>query len=134
MSLFERKRPELSRDQAFLSVPVPNRGVRALPADSGEAILLVIRRPPLRPEWLERFAPVVRERRIELDDIGSQVWTWIDGQRTVRSLCRTFAETFDVNRREAEVAVAEFLKSLMKRGVISMQIPGDRHGPGEIAG
>ncbi|NOY81113.1 MAG: PqqD family protein [Kiritimatiellaeota bacterium] len=130
MPLFGSKAPKLSRGQAFSALPVRRPGVSMFPADGGEALLLVVKRPPFRSKWLERLAPVVRERRIELDEIGAQVWQWIDGRRTVRELVRAFSDKFDVNRREAEVAVVEFLKSLMTRGLISMEIPdGSRRDP-----
>ncbi len=124
MPLFGSKDPKLSRDQAFSACPVHRPGIRMLSADDGDALLLVVKRPPFRSKLLERLAPVVRERRIELDEIGAQVWHWIDGRRTVRELVRAFSDKFGVNHREAEVAVVEFLKSLMTRGLISMEVPG----------
>jgi hypothetical protein len=97
--------------------------VAAYPSDDGKALLLVLRRRPFRPAWVERLAPVWRERRIELDGLGSWVWRTLDGQRCVGQVVELFSVEFAVNRREAEVAVTEFLASLMKRGLIAMQIP-----------
>ena len=85
--------------------------------------MLVVQRKPFRSRWLERLAPVIRERRIELDEIGSRVWRRLDGHRDVRCLIQDFAREYHVDRREAEAVVVEFLKSLMRRGLITMQIP-----------
>ncbi len=123
MPLFSENKPILTRRQAFAAVPAPVPGIEALPSDDGRALLLVARRRPFRRRWLERIAPVARERRIELDEIGAQVWRRIDGRRDVRTLIHDFTAEFHVDRKEAEAAVVEFLKALMKRGLITLQVP-----------
>ena len=102
---------------------MPNRGVESYPSDDGGALMLVVQREPFRNRLLQAVAPVVRERRIELDEVGTAVWRMLDGQRSVREVIGRFSEEFGVNRREAEVSVLDFLKSLMGRGLLSMQVP-----------
>ena len=115
--------PRLDRSQSMGAIPVPNRGVESYPSDDGGALMLVVQREPFRNRLLQAVAPVVRERRIELDEVGTAVWRMLDGQRSVREVIGRFSEEFGVNRREAEVSVLDFLKSLMGRGLLSMQVP-----------
>ena len=102
---------------------MPHGGVKSHASDDGRALMLVVRRKPFRSRLIEAVAPVVRERRIELDEVGTAVWNMLDGRRSVREVIERFSEEFGVNRREAEVSVLDFLKSLMGRGLLSMQVP-----------
>lgn len=105
------------------AVPVPNGGVKSYTSDDGRALMLVVRREPFRNRLLQAVMPVVKERRIELDEVGTAVWRMLDGRRSVREVIGQFSEEFGVNRREAEVSVLDFLKSLLGRGLVSMQVP-----------
>lgn len=61
------------------------------------------------------------ERKLELDELGAFCWDLIDGDRTVREMARILAERFGLPAREAELAVAAFLRELGKRGVIGVR-------------
>jgi hypothetical protein len=63
---------------------------------------------------------------MELDEIGSATWAWLDGQRTVRDLAVLLAERYDLHEREAEVAMAAFVRELGKRGIVALA-PGPGH-------
>jgi hypothetical protein len=45
----------------------------------------------------------------------------IDGKRTVWDIVAAFAEAHQLEIREAEMAVTQFLRDLGKRGLIGMQ-------------
>jgi hypothetical protein len=61
-------------------------------------------------------------KRVRLDEIGTYVIRQIDGVRTVKELVEAFASAYRVNRREAELCMAEFLKSLVQRNIIAIGI------------
>ena len=72
--------------------------------------------------FMARFQPPVQVRRVELDELGTFVVGQIDGARDVLEIVNAFTTRFKVNRREAELSVVEFLKSLVQRHLISIAI------------
>ena len=72
--------------------------------------------------FLARFQPPVLERNVRLDEIGGFVFKLIDNQRSTLEIINMFLEKYRVNRREATLSIDDFLKSLVKRGVVSIVI------------
>jgi len=60
-------------------------------------------------------------RKVELDQLGTQVWNLIDGKNDVLAIIRQFAEMHTLDPREAEISVTLFLRSLGKKGLIGMR-------------
>ena len=116
---------QLTKRKALTLIPVKN-------IESSEEILnsgvVVIRYPvTMRPwiaKWVQRFkepSPQIGSRKLQLDSLGTEVWKMIDGKRSVRDIVDTFAETHQLEGREAEMAVTQFLRNLGKRGLIGLQ-------------
>lgn len=118
----KRNNPEINRRQSLEAVPVLNEGVtfREEP-DTGRVVidLRLIRR---KRGFLSRFTPSIIERSVRLDELGSFVFKKIDNHRNTLQIVEAFVEKYRVNRREALLSTVEFLKSLVKRGVISILI------------
>ena len=57
-------------------------------------------------------------RRLELDPVGSFVWRTTDGSHTVRELIWRLAAEYKLNRRDAEVALLEFMGKLSARNLM----------------
>lgn len=115
----ERKRKPLDRKRSLDGIPVVNPGVHA--EHDEHRIILKVRR--LRGTGiLARFQPPVLEQRVKLDELGSFVYGLIDGKRTAREIIGAFERRYQVNRREAELSCAEFLKALARRNAISIVI------------
>jgi len=74
---------------------------------------------------LARVFYVPKSRKIVLDELGTFVWERCDGQTTVRDLIGIFAERYKLGRREAEVSLTEYLRTLAKRGLIGIAVPRD---------
>ncbi|MGI6087644.1 MAG: PqqD family protein [Kiritimatiellia bacterium] len=69
-----------------------------------------------------RGSLTMSERKIRLDELGGYVFKLVDQQRTTLEIIEKFAGHYRLNRREATLSTVEFLKSLVKRGVISILI------------
>ena len=121
MGLFgERQDGGIDRRAALGGIPVLMPGVELEDGDDGRITAVVhLKRPD---GFLARFMHPVSSRRIRLDEIGSFVLSRIDGRRTVMELIECFVGRYRINRREAELSVAEFLKSLVRRNVIAIGI------------
>jgi len=81
---------------------------------------------PVRP-WLRKLAnrlggdsERVYMKKLQLDQLGTEVWDCIDGKQTVRQIVSLFADRHRLPHKEAEVAVTQFLRDLGRRGIIGM--------------
>jgi hypothetical protein len=116
--------PSIDRRQSLMGVPVVNPGVRW--KEEREGVLLVTIPVRRGGGFLGRFQSASWNKRIRLDPLGSFVLEQIDGKRNALDITDAFIERFKVNRREAELSIVAFLKSLLERHIISIAI----HSPG----
>jgi len=92
-----------------------------------ESGAVIIRYPvtirPFFATWVKRFGgpdDYIQTKELQLDELGSSVWDLLDGKRSVRQLIQIFAETHQLQFREAEVAVTQFIRELGRRGLIGL--------------
>jgi hypothetical protein len=64
-------------------------------------------------------------RKIQLDRLGMDVWSLIDGKRNVKTIIQKFADLHTLNYKESEISVTLFLRSLGEKGLIGINAPGD---------
>jgi hypothetical protein len=127
MAIWGRKdrRPRLTRQEALSCRPVKRAGVGERRLGSGGVVLVYpVSLKPWMAELLRRFqgnAPPAQTRKLELDELGTSVWSLIDGRRTVLEIVDAFAGTYRLHRREAEVSVTRFLYELGRRGLVAME-------------
>jgi hypothetical protein len=126
MRVFQKKTrgPQISRAEALNYVPVKNDEIREERLESAEVIIgypVTIR--PFFSVLAKRFSGLtetVRIRKLQLDQLGTAVWDLIDGKRSVQQIIKAFAETHQLQLREAEVAVTQFIRELGRRGLIGL--------------
>lgn len=127
MGLFSRRKPvakpEMSRAEALAYRPVVSQDVLIEHTDGG---LVRISYPvALRPfiagmaRRLGRSDAPMR-RVLELDEMGSTVWGWLDGRSTAQQLAAMLAARYGLHEREAEVSMAAYLRELGRRGIIGL--------------
>ena len=127
MRLFKKKPkgPTISRAEALNRIPSKNLQIREERLDSGEVVIhypVTIR--PFFAGLVKRFGgseAQIQTRKLQLDELGTSVWAMIDGNCSVRQLISIFATTHQLEPREAEVAVTQFLRELGRRGLIGMR-------------
>jgi hypothetical protein len=90
--------------------------------------MVIIRYPITLKPWiaslLTRFGHSTNENRfkkLQLDDLGAEVWGLIDDARSVRQITRIFADTHRIPLRESEIAITQFLRDLGQRGIIGLR-------------
>ena len=113
------------RDDALRVIPVKSRMVTDMRLDSGE--VLVTYPVAVRP-WMAKVIKVLGRRplkpmtrQLQLDLLGTVVWDLLDGQRSVQMLIERFAAEYQLQNREAEISVTQFLRELGRRGIIGMR-------------
>ncbi len=117
--------PRTARTEALDRVPVRHREVLEERLENG---LLRLSVPVAVRPWIARLSirlgaslPAPPRRRIELDRLGTEVWRRLDGTSTLREIAAAFAAEHRLPAREAEAAVARFVRELGRRGLIGLR-------------
>jgi hypothetical protein len=97
-------------------MPIVKQEVRA---DGGLRVTVLLDRPAWQ-RWLGGSEKV--GRTFGLDNAGRQVYEACDGRRNARAIIRRFAAANRLNEAEAEIAVTTFLKTLMAKGLVAMEV------------
>jgi hypothetical protein len=127
MKVFRKKSKggHVDRAAAFKFVPVKNIQITEERLESGE---ILIHYPVTMRPWIaglvKRFSgsqDELRTKPLQLDQLGTEVWELIDGNRSIRRIIEMFAETHQLQIREAEVAVSQFVRLLGQRGLIGLR-------------
>jgi hypothetical protein len=127
MNLFRKRKKDVrvGRAEALKFIPVKNIQITEEQLDSGE--ILIHYPVTLRP-WIagivKRFSgpnAELQSKPLQLDQLGTEVWGLIDGSRSVRRIIEIFAKTHQLQIREAEVAVSQFIRMLGQRGLIGLR-------------
>ncbi|HEC96526.1 MAG TPA: PqqD family protein [Euryarchaeota archaeon] len=69
------------------------------------------------------LVPTPKERKIELDEIGTFVWKQIGEGATVENLIEKLADNYDLHWKEAETSMLTFLGMLARKGLIKILPP-----------
>lgn len=122
----KKKDQPLSREASFESRPLQNPDIKVDRSDDGSALL----RLPTNPKrWVRLLARAMRienlERKVSLDELGTYVWDMCDGKTSVRKMIQRFAARYKLSRKEAEVSIVQYLRTLAKRGIIGILVPQD---------
>ena len=114
--------PVMTRDEAMALAPRLSRDVDVSHTAEGlyRLSVPVSVRPALAglAKRLGVWDGRVLRKTVELDAIGSFVWERIDGRATVGELAVALAERYGLDRDEAGLAVAAFLRQLGQRGAV----------------
>lgn len=115
-------RPAITRAQALGAVPVRNPLVEGQRGEKGLYLLKVPLRRDRRGRLMRWLFRLPEYHFIELDEVGSDVWEWCDGQRTLQDIATILMEKYRLHRREAELSLATFLQQLARKGLIGMAL------------
>ena len=131
MALFRKKnrKPGVDMEQFLQAVPLVPPSVEVVRLDNG---LIQAQSPIARPRAIiapiKWFLPAVTYRRIELDELGTEVLDLCDGQATIEQIIETFAASHKFSFREAQISVTSFLQMLTQRGLVIILAPGAAEG------
>jgi len=128
-------KPKVSRAQVLGARPVRNpvvtweRRPRLDDFDDREedapvVLLRVPRRSGRWPDFVARVFRLPEARKIELDEMGSDVWEMCDGTTTVEALTRAVCAKHHLNRRQAEASVTAYLRMLAERRLVALRTSG----------
>ena len=117
-----RRRPRVTPEQILGSRPVRNESVSVEETEDGRLRIVAQRRNDWWIRALNVVLPIPRERRVELDEAGRQVWEMCDGEHTLRDMIDVFQERHKLTRMEAEWSLRNYLKDLGKRNLVGFVV------------
>jgi hypothetical protein len=125
------KKPTVSRVQVLGARPVRNplvewsREKRSGSAEGDDAPEVALLRVPRRKDRLGNVVAKLFKlpdfRKLELDEIGSDVWEMCDGSHSVEALTKGVCAKYRLNRRQAEASVTAYLRMLAERRLIALR-------------
>jgi hypothetical protein len=125
------KKPTVSRVQVLGARPVRNplvewtREKRSGSAEGDDAPEVALLRVPRRKDRLGNVVAKLFKlpdfRKLELDEIGSDVWEMCDGSHSVEALTKAVCAKYRLNRRQAEASVTAYLRMLAERRLIALR-------------
>ena len=115
-----------TRAQVLAARPLRNPGVvwerEKRNEDQPSVVVLQIpRRHDRIANLAARLLKLPEYRKVELDEIGSDVWEMCDGDTSVDALTRAVCTKYRLNRRQAETSVTAYLRQLAERRLIALR-------------
>jgi len=115
----KRKLPTISREEALRACPAQPPVLRAEPAGGDLRVTVQCQ----RPRWQVLLgAGAFCEHTFVLDPLGCEVYAACDGRTPVTAIINAFATRHRVSAAEAELSVTQYLRTLMRRGLVAMQV------------
>ena len=117
-----RIRKQLSKEQILLSIPVKNACIRWTKNENGETVLRIPRKKGRAIYLLSKVFFVPEEKTVILDKVGSHLWELCNGKNSVNEIIKSLQKTFEFNQKKLEPSCLEYLKKMVKRGIIGLAI------------
>ena len=108
------------------SRPARNEAVEWEKTDRGEVRISVTRQETWKIRLLSKLFYIPRKRNITLDEVGAEVWQMCNGRTNVGQMIQALSEKYKLNRKEAEVSLLEYLKTLAQKRFVGFLIEGQR--------
>ena len=124
--LTPRRRKQLTRADSLTARPMRNPAVTAEEVDGAGGTEIVLSLPPPRPALAPALRLLLaaprRSRQIQLDAVGSFVWSQCDGTRSVNEICDLLCAEYRLSYREAMLSLTTYLRQLGRRGLIAFAL------------
>jgi hypothetical protein len=108
------------------SRPARNEALAWDENDDGEVVIMVERQETLRVRLLSKIFYIPKERKITLDEVGTEVWQMCNGKTSVAQMIDRLGKKYQLNRKEAEVSLLSYLKTLGQKRFVGFLIEGDK--------
>jgi hypothetical protein len=122
----KREQPRLTKEDLLSSRPVLNQAISWSVNDQQEIQITIPRRKAWWASMLSKIIYTPKERIVALDEVGTFVWNMIDRHVTVREMIGELSKQYNLNRREAEAALIEYLRQLAKKNFVGFEVPRQR--------
>ena len=100
--------------------PYPLSGIRTKTEEDGTITISMHFQRSGWQKWLG--APAEYDKQVELDALGTEVFSACDARMSVSKIIKRFAASHHLNMAEAEIAVTKYLKTLMDKRIVGMAV------------
>jgi hypothetical protein len=97
--------------------------------DKGEAQITVTRQDTWKVKLLSKLFYVPKDRTITLDEVGSEVWQLCNGNTSVAQMIDSLRDKYKLDRKEAEVSLLSYLKTLGQKRFVGFLLEGEKQPP-----
>jgi len=73
--------------------------------------------------FFSKFLPLVRERRVLLDEQGEFVWSLCDGEHQIKEIAKKLSERYKMRVSDAEAALDLYFVQLSKQNLVGFVLP-----------
>ena len=102
--------------------------------EEGEVRITVTRQETWKTRLLSKLFYIPEKRTITLDEVGAQVWQMCDGRTSVAGMIEGLRDRYKLDRKEAEVSLLSYLKTLGQKRFIGFLVEGvERPAAGDRA-
>ncbi len=108
------------------SRPTRNESLSWELSDNDEVRVLIKRQETWKVRLLSKFFYIPKQRKITLDEVGSEVWRMCNGRNSVGKMIELLSEKYQLNRKEAEVSLLQYLKTLGQKRFIGFVLDDER--------
>jgi len=118
------KAPAVPRSEFLKIKPVRNPSVKWEKKEKGEVRIIITLGQPKKKGLLSKFVfSPPKEKKIDLDKVGSVVWELCDGEKTVGDIAQYLQEKYKFMLTEAEISLNAYFQQLSKRGLVGFILP-----------
>ena len=112
----------LKREESLSARPVKNTLIRWEETKGGELRIKVPRPQTWIVKVFCKYAKVPPYREVVLDEPGAWTFRSCDGKKKVKEIIEEFARKYNLNLKESEISIIEYLKQLARRRFIGFAI------------
>ncbi len=97
--------------------------------EEGEVRITVTRQETWKTRLLSKVFYIPEKRTITLDEVGAQVWQMCDGRTSVAQMIEGLRDHYKLDRKEAEVSLLSYLKTLGQKRFVGFLVEGAGRTP-----
>lgn len=120
-----KKPPDLGlkRDDILGAIPLRNATIKWEQNDEREVSIVIPQKDKLWVKIVTKIFMVPGKRVVVLDEVGSYVWMECDGKHTIKDIINSLSGKYNLTRKESEVSLITYMRTLGKRGMLGFAIP-----------
>lgn len=119
----KKPEPPISRQEAMQVMPIRNPSLEWEVNEDSNVVVTLPRRRDLKGRLLTFFFPIPESRPVVLDEVGTFIWQRCDGNYTMDELVECLCAEYNLNRKEVQVSLVEYMKMLGQRGMVAIAVP-----------
>lgn len=115
------------------SRPARNELLEWEKTEAGEVQIKVTRQETWKTRLLSKVFYIPEQRTITLDEVGAEVWQMCDGDTSVGDMIDSLRNRYKLDRKEAEVSLLSYLKTLGQKRFVGFLIDGAEDRPAAVS-